>query len=77
MEDSSGKNNGLSDSGDVPVDVEVEIQGENGNLTQKENNVVHSINVEGIVFSAAIYCLLFFDLASIHVFLRRVLAFSA
>ncbi|XP_055834608.1 sterol 3-beta-glucosyltransferase UGT80A2-like isoform X2 [Solanum dulcamara] len=48
MEDLLEKNNGLSDSGEVPVDFEVEIQGENGNQTHKETDV-NSINVEGSV----------------------------
>lgn len=65
MEDSLEKNNGLSDSGEVPVDFEVEIQGENGNQTYKETDV-NSINVEGIVFCAAIYCLLFLNLCFIN-----------
>lgn len=40
------KNNGLSNSGEVPVDFEVEIEGENGNQTDTETDD-NSITVEG------------------------------
>ncbi|XP_049391975.1 sterol 3-beta-glucosyltransferase UGT80A2-like [Solanum stenotomum] len=50
MEDSLEKNNGLRDSGEVPVDIEIEIQGEtNGNQTNKESIDANCINVEGSV----------------------------
>ncbi|KAF3675883.1 Sterol 3-beta-glucosyltransferase UGT80A2, partial [Capsicum annuum] len=48
MEGSLEKNNGLSNSGEVPVDFEVEIEGENGNQTDTETDD-NSITVEGSV----------------------------
>lgn len=50
MDDSLEKNNGLKDSGEVPVDFELVIQGDNGNQTNKESTVDNSINVQGIVY---------------------------
>lgn len=49
MDDSLEKNNGLKDSGEVPVDFELVIQGDNGNQTNKESTVDNSINVQGSV----------------------------
>ncbi|KAM3359685.1 sterol 3-beta-glucosyltransferase UGT80A2 [Capsicum galapagoense] len=48
MEGSLEKNNGLSNSGEIPVDFEVEIEGENGNQTDTETDD-NSITVEGSV----------------------------
>ncbi|KAK4721744.1 hypothetical protein R3W88_011977 [Solanum pinnatisectum] len=50
MENWLEKNNGLRDSGEVPVDFEIEIQDEiNGNQTNKESIDANCINVEGSV----------------------------